>query len=187
MQVVIYGGGDQSKIIQGFEGTEGLLGCYTESDDSEVSEEVLMSPDTHVIIGLFSGSGRSMALRSMTSRGKPFSMFSGCRHESATVLGTAHNTCIIEHSVFIGSGAVVGAHCVLSTASNISHDCVLEEFCTVAPSAVLCGHVKLGTGVLVGANATILPSILVGRNAVIGAGAVVTKNVPSGMVVKGTW
>jgi acetyltransferase-like isoleucine patch superfamily enzyme len=37
----------------------------------------------------------------------------------------------------------------------------------------------------VGAAATILQNLTVGKSTVIGAGAVVTKDVPSGVVVKG--
>lgn len=37
----------------------------------------------------------------------------------------------------------------------------------------------------IGANATILPGITIGENAMVGAGAVVTKDVPAGVVVVG--
>jgi len=37
----------------------------------------------------------------------------------------------------------------------------------------------------IGANATILPGLTIGENAMIGAGAVVTKDVPAGVVVMG--
>ena len=43
----------------------------------------------------------------------------------------------------------------------------------------------VGKNVFLGANAVILPGIRVGDNAIIGAGAVVTKDVPEGMVVGG--
>lgn len=47
------------------------------------------------------------------------------------------------------------------------------------------GAVKIGNRVFVGANATILPGVTIGDDAVIGAGSVVTRDVPSGMVVAG--
>ena len=40
-------------------------------------------------------------------------------------------------------------------------------------------------GASIGANATILPGITIGENAMVGAGAVVTKDVPAGMLVAG--
>jgi len=40
-------------------------------------------------------------------------------------------------------------------------------------------------GASIGANATILPGLIIGEGAMIGAGAVVTKDVPAGVVVIG--
>jgi acetyltransferase-like isoleucine patch superfamily enzyme len=40
-------------------------------------------------------------------------------------------------------------------------------------------------GASIGANATILPGVRIGRGAMVGAGAVVTKDVPSNVVVVG--
>ena len=45
--------------------------------------------------------------------------------------------------------------------------------------------VVIGDNVWVGANATILPGITIGEMSVIAAGAVVTKDVPSGVLVAG--
>ena len=53
------------------------------------------------------------------------------------------------------------------------------------PGAVLTGRVVVDDFATIGANATVLPSVRVGRSAVIGAGAVVTKDVPNGITVKG--
>jgi UDP-2-acetamido-3-amino-2,3-dideoxy-glucuronate N-acetyltransferase len=40
-------------------------------------------------------------------------------------------------------------------------------------------------GASIGANATILPGLTIGEGAMVGAGAVVTKDVPPGVTVKG--
>ena len=45
-------------------------------------------------------------------------------------------------------------------------------------------YTKIGNRVRIGSNATILP-VNIGDDVIIGAGAVVTKDVPSGSVVKG--
>lgn len=45
--------------------------------------------------------------------------------------------------------------------------------------------VIIGADVWVGANATILPGVMIGDFSIIAAGAVVTKNVPSGVLVAG--
>lgn len=43
----------------------------------------------------------------------------------------------------------------------------------------------IGNDVWVGANVTILPGVTIGNCSVIGAGAVVTKDVPEGVLVAG--
>ncbi len=45
--------------------------------------------------------------------------------------------------------------------------------------------VTIGDSVWIGGNATILPGVTIGDNVVIGAGSVVTRNIPSGVVVGG--
>ena len=46
--------------------------------------------------------------------------------------------------------------------------------------------VNIGNDVWIGGNCTILPGVTIGNNVVIAAGAVVTENVPEGVVVAGT-
>lgn len=47
------------------------------------------------------------------------------------------------------------------------------------------GRIRLKKNAWIGANATILPGVTVGENAVVAAGAVVSKDVPSNVVVAG--
>lgn len=55
----------------------------------------------------------------------------------------------------------------------------------VNPNFDCFGKVKIGNNVYVGNNAMIMPGITIGNDVVIGAGAIVTKNVPDGVVVAG--
>ncbi len=52
-------------------------------------------------------------------------------------------------------------------------------------SVLICKPVKIGSGVWIGANVTILPGVTVGENAVIAAGAVVTRDVPANSIAGG--
>ena len=90
------------------------------------------------------------------------------------VIGTSTT---IANLVFIGPGVEVGNYVKLNARSSIHHDCKIADFSVVSPSATLCGNVKVGKGVLIGAGATILPGLTLGEFATIGAGAVVTRNV----------
>ena len=92
---------------------------------------------------------------------------------------------VIQSGVNVSSYTKIGKFVKLNTNSNIMHDSVIEDFCTVAPNAVCLGRVYVGAGSYVGANCTILPEIQIGENSVVGAGAVVTHNVSNCVTVKG--
>jgi acetyltransferase EpsM len=83
----------------------------------------------------------------------------------------------VANFVFVGPGVEIGNYVKLNTRSSIHHDCKIDDFSVVSPSATLCGNVKVGKGVLIGAGATILPGLTLGEFATIGAGAVVTRDV----------
>lgn len=74
---------------------------------------------------------------------------------------------------------------------TVAHDCVVEDFVTICPGANLSGNVKLEEGTYLGANSCVIQGksitekMTIGRYVTVGAGAVVTKNVPDHMIVKG--
>jgi galactoside O-acetyltransferase len=81
--------------------------------------------------------------------------------------------------MFIEDGVLIGANCLIATASH-PVDCTdrIEKPTTAAPV-----HIKrnawLGTGCI------ILPGVTIGENAVVGAGSVVVKDVPANSVCVG--
>lgn len=108
-----------------------------------------------------------------------------------------HPTASLGTSVTLSSGVVICAKAVVSTNVNlgkqvhvnpsatIGHDTVIDDFTSINPGAVISGEVNVGKGVLVGASSTILQQLNVGDGSVIGAMALVTKDVPRNVVVKG--
>lgn len=91
----------------------------------------------------------------------------------------------ISQGAIIQRDTIIGNHCILNTNCSVDHDCIIEDFVHIAPSATLCGNIKIGEGTLIGANATILPNIIVGKWCIIGAGAVLTENIPDYSLVVG--
>lgn len=101
--------------------------------------------------------------------------------------------CSIGQNVFIAGTARLGANVKVQNNVSIYDGVVCEDDVFLGPSCVFTNvktprsHVnrrseytetRLGRGVSVGANATIVCGINVGRYAFIGAGAVVTRDVP---------
>ncbi len=97
----------------------------------------------------------------------------------------------IEPGTVIAAGArlstniAVGRHVHVDQNATVGHDCVLREFSRINPQGCISGSVDLGSGALIGANATVLQGLTIGRDAIIGAGGVVVTNVPPATTVKG--
>ncbi len=72
----------------------------------------------------------------------------------------------------IGRNSVIGYNTTI-----LAHEYLIEEY--------RLGEVRIGDGVLVGANSTILPGVTIGDGAIVAAGTVVHKDVPPGAFVGG--
>jgi acetyltransferase-like isoleucine patch superfamily enzyme len=111
----------------------------------------------------------------------------------------------IGDDVSIGSLSVVEHHVTIGDGVRIHSQCFVPEYSVLEPGAWLGPRVTLtnapfprcpdvsrclagvtvGRDARVGANVTILPGVHIGERALVGAGAVVTKDVPPGVVVTG--
>ena len=83
----------------------------------------------------------------------------------------------IEDEVFIGHG-VIFINDIYPRATSESGHLQTEEDWEVIPTVIK-------RGASIGSNATILAGITIGEKAIVGAGSVVTKDVPSGVIVAG--
>ena len=88
----------------------------------------------------------------------------------------------IGEGTMIDMNAVLGARAKIGKRSHIGAGAVVAGVLE-PPSKSPC---EIGDDVLVGANAVILEGVCVGDGAVIAAGSIVTKDVPSGVVVAGS-
>ncbi|WP_139491230.1 acyltransferase [Brevibacillus dissolubilis] len=72
----------------------------------------------------------------------------------------------------------IGRNCVIGYNTTIlAHEYLVDEY--------RLGEVKIGDGVLIGANSTILPGVEIGDGSIIAAGTVVHKDVPPRVFVGG--
>lgn len=117
-------------------------------------------------------------------------VFAGAR------IGANCNICaqvLIESDVVIGDNATIKSGVQLWDGVRIEDNVFIGPNVTFAndpfprskiyPNQFLKTTIKAGASI--GANATILPGITIGEKAMVGAGAVVTKDVPAGVVVIG--
>ena len=108
-----------------------------------------------------------------------------------------HPSAAIGFDVEIGPGAVVsagamvttnvrvGMHVHLDRLVNVGHDCVIENYVTAHPGAIVSGGVTIKQGTVIGAAACILPRCQIANDVVVGAGAVVTSDVEASTTVVG--
>jgi acetyltransferase-like isoleucine patch superfamily enzyme len=80
----------------------------------------------------------------------------------------------------------VGSNVILNTGCSIDHHNVIGDHAHIAPGARLGGNVTVGQGTLIGIGAIVLPGRHIGAWSVVAAGAVVTKDIPDGVVALGS-
>jgi UDP-perosamine 4-acetyltransferase len=108
-------------------------------------------------------------------------------HPSATVSRVAllgPGTVVLAGAV-VGPGAVVGVDVIVNSGAVVEHDCRIADHVHVATGALLGGGAVVEHGAHVGIGACLLQGRTVGAGAVIGAGAVVTRDIPAGVVATG--
>jgi len=133
------------------------------------------------------------------------------RHSALPMLDLRKVNARVEPGAIVREGARLGDHCVIMMGAviNIAAEvgertmidmnavlgarAIVGKDCHIGAGAVLAGvleppsakPVRIGDGVLVGANAVVLEGLRVGKGSVVAAGAVVVKDVPPGVVVAG--
>lgn len=139
---------------------------------------------THYLVGIGRGSIREFLSRRMDEAGHRAAT---AVHPSATV---GSNSTVGEGSIIcagtrITTNVNVGRHVHLNPNVTIGHDSTLQDFVSVNPAGNISGDCVISTRSLIGVNAAVLQQLTVGQDVVVGAAALVTKDVPDSVVVKG--
>lgn len=105
---------------------------------------------------------------------------------------------IMDKNVEIGEGSFIGAYSILTTnikvgshallnrGNQIGHDCVIGDFFSAMPGAIVSGNVTLGECVYMGNNSSIREKLLVHSNTTIGMNSAVVKNINESGTYVGT-
>jgi acetyltransferase-like isoleucine patch superfamily enzyme len=100
---------------------------------------------------------------------------------------------VIDYGCRIGSRAKIHCNCYVAQYTELADDVFLAPGVTIANdlypgdqrSAEIMAGPRIGAAAQIGVNVTILPYVRIGAGALIGAGAVVTRDIPDGVVAFG--
>lgn len=173
---------------------------FVDDDPSTEDLERVAALGTRLIgtVGDFASAGEShdvvVAIGSPAARRRVVALLD---HSDVSFPSLVHPAATLGPGVVLAAGAVVapgarlstniavGRHVHIDQNVTVGHDSVLGDFSRLNPQACVSGSVRIGSGALVGASATILQGLAVGDDALVGAGAVVTRDVAASSIVKG--
>jgi sugar O-acyltransferase (sialic acid O-acetyltransferase NeuD family) len=93
---------------------------------------------------------------------------------------------VIMPKAVIGPNSRVGKFCLINTLASIDHDCVMNDYSSLAPAAVTGGSVTIGLRSAVSIGATVKNGVTIGDDSVIGANSYLNKDLPSNIIAYGT-
>lgn len=183
--VIIIGAGGHARVIADIVRCRGdrLLGFLDDHAKNGAGEiPVLGKIEDYVnylgacfIIGIGNGAVRRKIAESMEG----VNWYTAI-HPSAVVsqmeVSIGPGTAVMAGAV-INPGVVIGAHCIINTASVVEHDNRIGDFSHISVGAKLAGAVKVGPDTWVGIGATVSNNLRICGGCMIGAGAVVVKSI----------
>ncbi|MGB2964901.1 MAG: acetyltransferase [Anaerolineales bacterium] len=95
------------------------------------------------------------------------------------------NGTIITAGNILTSQVKIGNHVIINLGCTVSHDSIVEDFCTIAPAAHISGNVHLQEGVDLGTGAVVIQGVTIGAWSIIGAGTVVVSDIPPNVTAVG--
>lgn len=98
---------------------------------------------------------------------------------------TIGSGCIVLAGAVVSNGCTMGRGVLLGTHSSLDHDCVVDDYASLAPGVTTGGTVRIGRASALGVGANVVHRISIGADTVIGAGALVLDDIPDRVVAYG--
>lgn len=83
----------------------------------------------------------------------------------------------IGKKVSINALSHIGKGVIINTSSVVEHECIINDYCHIAPASILCGNVRIGEGAFVGSNSVVKNNLTICNHIMLGAGSVVVKSI----------
>ncbi|MGC6534315.1 MAG: acetyltransferase [Parvibaculales bacterium] len=197
-KIGIFGLGGMAREARDIANSLSLQSVFIASDEAEknsfsgvedvvLESEIMDHADMPYVIAIGEGSVREEIALSYAGK----LQFANLIHPSATFGYGQRERLEERRGLIICAGSritcdtQIGDFSILNLNATISHDCIVEDYVTIAPQACVLGNVHIGRGAWVGASAVINQGKngqrrRIGENCVIGSGAVVTSDCEAG-------
>lgn len=149
-------------------------------DDQYVNEETFpiskLDPEKHVAMIAVADSKDRFEIVQRLPKGIQFFNF-------------IHPTALIMDNVEIGEGSFIGAysilttnikigkHAILNRGNHIGHDCIIGNYFSAMPGAIVSGNVHIGNRVYLGTNSSVIEKKYLLHDIKIGANSTVVKDI----------
>ena len=99
------------------------------------------------------------------------------------------STQIMDDNIEVGEGSFIGANSILTTniklgkhtllnrGNHIGHDCLIQDYFSTMPGAIVSGNVTIGDCVYMGTNSSVKEKMIVCSGVTIGSNATVVKHI----------
>ena len=96
---------------------------------------------------------------------------------------------IMDDNIEVGEGSFIGANSILTTniklgkhallnrGNHIGHDCLIQDYFSAMPGAIVSGNVTIGDCVYMGTNSSIKEKMIICSGVTIGSNATVVKHI----------
>ncbi len=154
---------------------------------NSVNEALERTLDSCCAIAVGDNFNRESVARELTDRCEDM-QFPSLIHPSATVssFATIGRGTLVMPKAVVGPNCKVGSFCLLNTQASIDHDCIMDDFSSLAPGVVTGGTVEIGKRSAVSIGAVIKHGIKIGKDCVLGANSYLNIDIPDQVVAYGT-
>lgn len=176
MKKVLIGNGGHAREVMAQMGIK--LECFVDEEyvDNETSPLSKFDPNIHIAMIVVANSKDRYDIAQRLPKETKFFSF-------------IHPTALIMNNVEIGDGSFIGAYSILTTnikigkhtilnrSNHIGHDCIIGDYFSAMPGAIVSGNVIISDIVYMGNNSSIRERLSIHSSSTIGMNSAVVKNI----------
>ena len=176
MKKVLIGNGGHAREVMAQMGIK--LECFVDEEyvDDETSSLSKFDPNIHIAMIVVADSKNRYDIAQRLPKETKFFSF-------------IHPTALIMNNVEIGDGSFIGAYSILTTnikigkhtilnrGNHIGHDCIIGDYFSAMPGAIVSGNVTISDIVYMGNNSSIREKLSIHSSSIIGMNSAVVKNI----------